>query len=1136
MASMEVDDCLVAKMGAMDVDERQIDEDLQSRQMAVYGRAAMQKMAKSRILISGMNGVGAETAKNVILANVKEVILHDGPGVTVTRADLGSNFYLTEAHVGKHRAESCRATFQELNPSCSVTAMSEPLTPEFILKKGFDVVVLAEGTLEHAISLDEACRKTVLAEQKQETSILGDKIKNSVYGLKKMTWTPTTAFIYASAHGLLGSVFCDFGPEFVVNDTTGEQTKTGIVRTITKGEKSQADFVIEEDIDFDEGCYAEFTELDGFDSLNSTPEDPKLVKLQEVFLGRRLVKLGDLTDIEGEYKSGGILTQKKLPKPLSFRSLAECLEDPGQCQDMDSSKMSAKARAFDESVLEYMGTPAWEIKHGRTGLLLLTMKAIDKVGVGAASSADGAEKVLAAAQEINTAGSKSEVELLDEERSEVIRRLARGAGAILNPIAAILGGIVGQEVVKACSFKFHPVNQWFTFDAVECLPQTLPPFAPVSDTRYAHQEQVFGSAFQEELAKQNLFLVGSGALGCEFLKNFALMGVGTGSGGGITVTDDDIIEKSNLSRQFLFRNHNVGKSKSESAAGAARVMNPDIKIKALQDRVAPNTEDVFDDAFWLGTTGIVNALDNVKARLYVDSKCVYYGKPLLESGTLGPKCNAQCVIPHFTENYGAQKDPEEKTAPMCALHNFPHNIDMCLGLARSEFVGNFETLASDVNDYVDKGGSGWAGALEKAGENQATILDKMVGDPNINCAMKGGLTDAILTERPANFRDCVQWARRKYESYFVDRIRLLTHNFPKDEVTQSGKPFWSPPKRFPNPVPFDPSNESAMRFIVAASNLRAKLFNINEEHRDPKVFLEHLGAVSVPNFEVFKAKLASGEEEEGEAKEGEAPPAAAADAPADDSGKKIESAIAEIDAALKERPLKPLFVNEFEKDDDRNFHVQFVQSFANLRAANYDIAPVDFLQAKLKAGNIIPAIATATAVATGFICLELIKVVGRVQNSAYRNMYINLAIPLFTQSEPQEAKKIVSGSRFDEATYMDVEEIAIPDPQTVWDSIVIPDAKDMTPNGLKDWLKAKYDADWNSYMMVTPDPEGGKPRADAAPLTGLMDTPWVEIFEKKGMPVGSKSRLEVHNGDGLLLQCDKDDGEVSFARIILQIR
>lgn len=47
--------------------------------------------------------------------------------------------------------------------------------------------------------------------------------------------------------------------------------------------------------------------------------------------------------------------------------------------------------------------------------------------------------------------------------------------------------------------------------------------------------------------------VGSGAIGCELLKNFAMMGLAAGKGGNITVTDMDTIERSNLNRQFLFR-------------------------------------------------------------------------------------------------------------------------------------------------------------------------------------------------------------------------------------------------------------------------------------------------------------------------------------------------------------------------------------------------------------------------------------------------------------------------------------------------------------------------------------------------------------------------------------------------------
>ena len=59
--------------------------------------------------------------------------------------------------------------------------------------------------------------------------------------------------------------------------------------------------------------------------------------------------------------------------------------------------------------------------------------------------------------------------------------------------------------------------------------------------------------------QMQVFLVGAGALGCEFIKNFAMMGLGVGSSGLVTVTDDDVIEKSNLSRQFLFRDWDIGR-------------------------------------------------------------------------------------------------------------------------------------------------------------------------------------------------------------------------------------------------------------------------------------------------------------------------------------------------------------------------------------------------------------------------------------------------------------------------------------------------------------------------------------------------------------------------------------------------
>ena len=61
-------------------------------------------------------------------------------------------------------------------------------------------------------------------------------------------------------------------------------------------------------------------------------------------------------------------------------------------------------------------------------------------------------------------------------------------------------------------------------------------------------------------------MVGAGALGCELIKAFALMGIACSPEGKVHVTDNDNIEVSNLNRQFLFRKNNVGQSKSACAA------------------------------------------------------------------------------------------------------------------------------------------------------------------------------------------------------------------------------------------------------------------------------------------------------------------------------------------------------------------------------------------------------------------------------------------------------------------------------------------------------------------------------------------------------------------------------------------
>merc|ERR1719499_2038386 len=191
---------------------------------------------------------------------------------------------------------------------------------------------------------------------------------------------------------------------------------------------------------------------------------------------------------------------------------------------------------------------------------------------------------------------------VSEEQKKTLARLARCSSAVINPMAALFGGIVGQEVLKACSGKFTPIKQFLYFDAEEVIPdddlENLGNFA-VSDSRYDGMVAVFGSELQKKLQAMNVFIIGSGAIGCEMLKNWSMMGVAC-DGGLVHVTDMDVIEKSNLNRQFLFRSTDVGSLKSETAARASMNMNPEFNISSASNRVGKDSENVYNDEFWSG--------------------------------------------------------------------------------------------------------------------------------------------------------------------------------------------------------------------------------------------------------------------------------------------------------------------------------------------------------------------------------------------------------------------------------------------------------------------------------------------------------------------------------------------------------
>jgi ubiquitin-activating enzyme E1 len=278
-----------------------------------------------------------------------------------------------------------------------------------------------------------------------------------------------------------------------------------------------------------------------------------------------------------------------------------------------------------------------------------------------------------------------------------------------------------------------------------------------------------------------------------------------------------------------------------------------------------------------------------------------------------------------------------------------------------------------------------------------TTLKQNKQNPSIARAKLETLKKMYIANEEKSYAKCVDLSVNIFYDVFHNQIAQLLHAFPEDHVIEeTGKPFWGGLKRVPSVIPMDLNDPLQVEVIQAGANIFAVIFNIPMED-NKNVVIDLAKNVAPMKFTPKKVKI---EVDEKNAKKDE--PVVI--------DEKDEIELKKLVEELTNLPLNPDHapsVVEFEKDDPTNFHIEFMGGVSNLRARNYKIDEVDNFKVKLIAGKIIPAIATTTAMVVGVVGMEVIKFLLNKPAEVYKNVTINLALPLWVFNDPLPPIEIV---------------------------------------------------------------------------------------------------------------------------------
>jgi len=167
-----------------------------------------------------------------------------------------------------------------------------------------------------------------------------------------------------------------------------------------------------------------------------------------------------------------------------------------------------------------------------------------------------------------------------------------------------------------------------------------------------------GGKGQKTLLNSKVLVVGAGGLGSPVTYYLAAAGVGT-----IGIIDYDAVDISNLQRQILHSTSDIGRPKVISAKETLEGLNPDVKIKAYQDKLTKDNVVSLISDYDL----VIDGVDNFSARYLLNDACVLEGKTMIEAGVLRWDGMVMTILPRKGPCYRCifPTPPSPENAPTC---------------------------------------------------------------------------------------------------------------------------------------------------------------------------------------------------------------------------------------------------------------------------------------------------------------------------------------------------------------------------------------------------------------------------------------------------------------------------------------